>query len=335
MKVAMRIPEGTPPTGGNRRSAERLAAELRRRGLVVTIAEGAEPDPAADVYHAWNAVRVGAVLLARGVDPGRIVMTWTGTDLWQDFVERPEVIRRQLAAAPYLVTFTDDARAALVARAPEWADRIRVIPPGVDTARFQPGPGRLPYPRPVFVVAGGIRPVKRMDRAIAWVEALRVATGRSVALAIVGPVRDAAEGDRIRRLAGDRPWVHLVGEIPLDEMPRWYQGADVVLNTSDVEGVSNSVMEAMASGAVVVATDIPGNRALIQDGTTGFLCSDGDRFVATIEALWTGRIDARAVGAAARAAMVAQHGLDVEAARYAALYEAALADRTRVGCDQR
>jgi glycosyltransferase involved in cell wall biosynthesis len=45
---------------------------------------------------------------------------------------------------------------------------------------------------------------------------------------------------------------------------------------SDFEGMSNSIMEAMAAGVPVVATDIPPNRELVVDGETGYLVKVGD-----------------------------------------------------------
>jgi glycosyltransferase involved in cell wall biosynthesis len=50
----------------------------------------------------------------------------------------------------------------------------------------------------------------------------------------------------------------------------------VVWLASDFEGQSNSLMEAMAKGIPVVASDIPANRELVADGETGFLVNVGD-----------------------------------------------------------
>ncbi|MDR0871146.1 MAG: glycosyltransferase [Planctomycetaceae bacterium] len=53
---------------------------------------------------------------------------------------------------------------------------------------------------------------------------------------------------------------------------------DVLLNSSAYEGQSNSILEAMALGIPVIATDIPGNTDLVVDGGTGFLVPDGGDF---------------------------------------------------------
>ncbi len=75
-------------------------------------------------------------------------------------------------------------------------------------------------------------------------------------------------------LAG-RPWCRYLGAVPHARMPALLRAADVVLNCSISEGgMSNSVLEALTLGRPVLASDIEGNRALIEDGVTGLLFSD-------------------------------------------------------------
>jgi glycosyltransferase involved in cell wall biosynthesis len=58
-----------------------------------------------------------------------------------------------------------------------------------------------------------------------------------------------------------------------------YQEASVVLNTSRFEGgMANSLLEAMAWGRPVLASDIEGNRSLVTDGVTGLLYRDAGDF---------------------------------------------------------
>ncbi len=52
--------------------------------------------------------------------------------------------------------------------------------------------------------------------------------------------------------------------------------ADVSVLTSKFEGVPRALMESMASGLPVIATDVPGTRMLVQPGVTGLLVKDGD-----------------------------------------------------------
>lgn len=72
------------------------------------------------------------------------------------------------------------------------------------------------------------------------------------------------------------------GPIPNNELPRYYATADIFIGPSiitkegDREGLPVSVMEAIASGCTVIATDLEGNKDLIENGENGFLVNEKD-----------------------------------------------------------
>jgi glycosyltransferase involved in cell wall biosynthesis len=70
------------------------------------------------------------------------------------------------------------------------------------------------------------------------------------------------------------PRVHFLGS--RDDVPAILAGSDILALPSKQEGLARCIMEAMAAGKPVVATDIRGNRDLVVDGTTGFLVKLGD-----------------------------------------------------------
>ena len=75
--------------------------------------------------------------------------------------------------------------------------------------------------------------------------------------------------------------VHFLGWVNHEEMPKLLSQADIYISTSLDDGTSVSLLEAMASGAFPVVTDIPSNREWISDGENGFLVSlDEERFLA-------------------------------------------------------
>jgi len=65
-------------------------------------------------------------------------------------------------------------------------------------------------------------------------------------------------------------------EFPPAELVRWYRAADLFVMTSEVEGFSTALVEAMAAGLPVVATDVAGIRERIENGTSGWLRPYGD-----------------------------------------------------------
>jgi glycosyltransferase involved in cell wall biosynthesis len=73
---------------------------------------------------------------------------------------------------------------------------------------------------------------------------------------------------------GDR--VHFVGRVGHDRLPDLLRASDFLLLTSDLESFGMVLIEAMACGKPVVATDLPGPRAVVADGSTGFVAPRGD-----------------------------------------------------------
>lgn len=316
-RVHLIVREGLPVTSGNLVTARRLQEGLAAVGLQSRIlaadALSAEPSPGPDeVVHALHAGRAGIPAL-QWAPHASMVWTFTGTDL------EPEELQALRAAAPSvdaLIAFHDEAAAEVRRALPVAADRVRVIPPGVDP---RPEPQTAAAPSGLlFLLPAGIRAVKVPDLAVAAVAAVRQA-GLDAHLYIAGPARDRAfHEDFIGRLAAI-PFAHYLGELPRAEMGGWYVRADVVLNTSRAEGLSNSVLEAMATGRVVLATDIPGNRAAIRHGVDGWLAVPSALPAAAVRLARDAELRAR-LGAAARESVAQRFSPEREVAAYLRLY---------------
>ena len=121
---------------------------------------------------------------------------------------------------------------------------------------------------------GRLWPQKRV-KDLLWAAHLLYECRGDAHLLIVGdgPERDRLE--RYSRLYEVERYVHFLGH--RDDVPRLLPQLDCLWLASGYEGQSNAVMEAMAAGVPVVATDIPGNRDLIAHQQTGFLVPVGDR----------------------------------------------------------
>jgi glycosyltransferase involved in cell wall biosynthesis len=133
--------------------------------------------------------------------------------------------------------------------------------------------------------AAGIRPVKRPLFPLAPLAPV-AERFPGLELRYVGPILDAAEGEALSRALRGVGWARYVGEVPHAAMPAMLGEADVVLNCSRSEGgMANSVLEALAFGRAVLASDIEGNRSVIEHGVTGLLFSDRDDFAAGAERL--------------------------------------------------
>ncbi|MFK0105059.1 glycosyltransferase [Streptomyces sp. NPDC091217] len=128
--------------------------------------------------------------------------------------------------------------------------RYAVVPNGIDTEYFAPGPSE--HRAPLVVCVGRLCRQKGQDLLLrAWPEVLRrVPTAR---LALVG---DGPDRDALRRLAPDS--VEFVGTV--DDARPWYRAADLVVLPSRWEGMALAPLEAMACGRPVLVTDVDGAR---------------------------------------------------------------------------
>jgi glycosyltransferase involved in cell wall biosynthesis len=150
------------------------------------------------------------------------------------------------------------------------ADRIHVVPNGVDHDVFHPGPGRSADEVRVLLV-GRLVPNKGGEDAIRAVAELHRG-GANVRLTIVG---DGPLRGRLGSLAVELG-VDVRFEGRTNAVADHLRGADILVRPTLTEGMSLSVLEAMASGVCVVASAVPGNAELIRHGETGLLAAVGD-----------------------------------------------------------
>jgi len=164
------------------------------------------------------------------------------------------------------------------------AARVSRICNGVDTDRFVPastgGRARLPAERfpPQAITIGSVTRFSEIKDPLALVRAFiaarRAPGGQELCLMMLGdgPLRPQAE--QMLRESGDAAAAWLPGS--RDDVAELMRAMDVFVLGSRREGISNTVLEAMATGLPVIASAVGGNLELIQDGTTGMLTAPGD-----------------------------------------------------------
>jgi glycosyltransferase involved in cell wall biosynthesis len=343
-RVAVLTPFGFPSVRGNAITTERIVAGLRERGAQVgawDLSAVAESDVAAAVedwrpgiIHAFHAYRSGplALRLARRLEIP-LVVTLTGTDANHELfdAEHAPVVRRVLEGAAVVTAFDVSIAERVGSVLPDVRGRLVVVP---QAARFPPPEpfdveSRWPLPadRVLFVLPAGIRPVKAPRRPLVPFDRVVRAEPR-VRLLYVGPVLDAAEGEALATALANRPWARHLGPISHGAMPSLLARADIVLNCSISEGgMANSVLEALALGRAVLATDIPGNRALVEPDVTGLLFdSDAELEAAALRLARDPALRAR-LGAAGRARVAERYPPAREIDGYLSVYRREIAVR--------
>jgi len=209
-------------------------------------------------------------------------------------------------------------------------DRVRWIPNGVDLeafggdARSETLRGELGLAPGDLVVmnTGGFRAIKdhaTLLRAFALVN--RAEPRARLLLIGQGSADDPRAGlDRAAAALGVGEAVRFAGV--RTDIPRLLRTCDVYVNSSRYEGMSNTILEAMASARPVVATAVGGSPDLVGDGVTGFLVPAGEPEPMArriLELLNDGALRER-MGTAGRARMEAVHSMPGMVRAYAALY---------------
>lgn len=219
--------------------------------------------------------------------------------------------------------------------------RITRIVNGVDVGRFRPaGDGEARagllaecgWPADSVLVGwvGRMEPVKNVQGLVEAFARLLETESDGVERARLLLVGDgsqyAAVAASVQRLGlGDR--VRLTGA--RDDVPELLRTLDLFALPSLAEGISNTTLEAMASGVPVVATDVGGNAELIRPGETGELVAAGDPgALARGLAIYLARPPRLSTdGRAARHRAVETYSIDAMVSAYADLYDRVLAER--------
>lgn len=143
---------------------------------------------------------------------------------------------------------------------------VGIIPNGVDSTFFVPAaskPPALPF-RWLFV--GRLQTQKNLGWLITRLATL---TDLSWELHIVGDGPLKEEWRQLAKALGVAPRLKWHGWLPRAELLPYYQNAHALVQPSLYEGMANTVLEAMACGLAIVASDEPANRALVEDSGSG------------------------------------------------------------------
>jgi glycosyltransferase involved in cell wall biosynthesis len=158
---------------------------------------------------------------------------------------------------------------------------IEIIPNGIDTKFFCQDRSlesacKRPGKQINFLFIGRFQRQKRVPELLKELIRIRKVHNLDFVLTLVGDGPDKLVIDhQIRRLQNSS-WIHRAGWQDGIRVREFYWRADCLLNLSSYEGLPNTVMEAMACGVAVIASDIGPHRDLIKEGETGFLVSPED-----------------------------------------------------------
>ena len=208
---------------------------------------------------------------------------------------------------------------------------VQIVPNGINFDLFRPAPERRAKV-PTLLSVGRLHTQKNVDYLLNLVAALKHKT--AVRAQIIG---DGPERSRLEAAAaalGIADSVQFDGWLPREAVREAYQSATFLVHASSYEGMSNVILEALASGLPVAASQIPENAGLIQDGANGFLFDpngDPGQLVDRISPLFQDQTNWDRLSAAARATIEKQFSWN----HVADLYEKLLTEQPQLDADRR
>lgn len=220
------------------------------------------------------------------------------------------------------------------------AKRVTQIYNGVDASRFHPSPKRQeiagsPFNHPEFWIigtAGRMQAIKdQTNLAKAFVMAMEQAPSLRSRLRLImvgdGPLRQCSSD--ILNAAGLSDCAWLPGE--RTDIPDIMRGLDCFVLPSLGEGVSNTILEAMASGLPVIATAVGGNTELVVENQTGHLVPPADpaALAKAIVEMANASENAEIMGDNARSMVEKHYSLSAMVRNYQQIYDRLLFQRTR------
>jgi len=223
-------------------------------------------------------------------------------------------------------------------------DSVFVVHNGVDVDRFAPLDPELARAKvgldaagPVVGIFASFKVQKNHPMFFRMARRVLAAHPGTVFLCVGGALHDGLEGSdvheaRMREMVRDLGLQQSVRFVGNQDDPRpWYAACDVTVLTSRREGTPNVLLESMACGVPVVATDVADHALVVPDGRAGFVvpCDDDAAMAERVLGLLARPAERREMGRAARAWVEHEFSLARLAEKTIVVYRAVLDRRAR------
>ena len=195
--------------------------------------------------------------------------------------ERSVVETEVIATADRIIAFSPHERDAMARLYDADSDKITLAPCGVDLEVFRPLNQKTVRSslglngEKILLYVGRVEPIKGLDLLVET--AAQMDSEEGVRMMVVGAdVNGNREMDRVRQLAREKDLedkIDFVGQVDHDDLPLYYNAADVCVVPSYYESFGLVALESMACGTPVVATRVGGLSTIINHGQTGYLKS--------------------------------------------------------------
>ncbi len=225
--------------------------------------------------------------------------------------ERSAVEREAMLTADRIIAFSGHERDAMARLYGADPARVMLAPCGVDLTKFRPLDQKEVRQRlglngeKVLLYVGRVEPLKGLDLLVETAAQMEADEENVRMMVVGGGGPGEPETDRVRRLAEERQvdgLIDFVGRVAHDELPLYYNAADVCVVPSYYESFGLVALESMACGTPVVASRVGGLPTIVHHGHTGYLKSwrCPEAFAHSVEMIISSSSLQESMGAAAR-----------------------------------
>ena len=270
-------------------------------------------------------------LMAASIAPGRYIAVPAGSDIAPIRVKVPRLAAARIAVRRAMGTMAwTEPMADILRRLGADPHKLLVLPRGIDLELFQkPDEARQRSGIVRIVSTRRLRPLFRIDRLIGAMGKLR-ATGVSAHLNIVGDGTERLSLEDLVRRSGFEDQITFAGGLERPLVAHHLKKSDIFVSLSRSDGLSTSLVEALACGLFPVVSDIPSNREVVEHGRNGLLV-DGDNPDDIAAALVIGGVQPRPQGTS----QSTQFGARPRAIRHSAQYTIVSGDCRAVASEPR
>jgi len=220
----------------------------------------------------------------------------------------PWIVER---ADKILVSSREYADTCALSKIPDAADKISILPFGIDVERFHPGRDdvfrtalNLPLETPVLLFVGGLDQAHYFKGLSVLIEALAELKEKTWQLLVIGDGNMKEIYMAQARMVGLSDRIKFLGAISEEEKPRAFRATDIHIfpSTDRSEAFGLVALEAAASGIPCIASDLPGVRSVVKNEETGLLIKpdNQEELTAAINRLLDDESLRRCFGIAAR-----------------------------------
>ncbi|XP_041890844.1 glycosyltransferase 1 domain-containing protein 1 isoform X2 [Corvus kubaryi] len=278
---------------GNATTAARIQNHLHAAGHICILKDAFMYESPAEIANLTSTDKFDAALAIHLYKGGRLLqgsripfgIIFGGTDVNEDIKcqEKRQIMGAVLEKARFAVAFTVKLKELAAAEWPDARKKIYVQSQGIKTApsdafdwyRFLQN-AAIPANTDRFHLFLLICGLRRVKDPLYLVELFSDWHRKdpSVHLGIIGPAVDPVFTSEVKEKVKRAPGVHLLPELPQEELHAAVRRCFAVVNSSLSEGMSAAILEAMDLEIPVLARNIPGNAAIIKHKETGLLFSN-------------------------------------------------------------